>query len=323
MKRITEVTRRDIFDILKDRYGNEMENYVYQHNYSSWNNEAEKVFHFYGRIDADEFLGMLYEIEKLPSEHGNSNAKEDVLKHFVLNKDYDEYWIFDDARFELKNGTDKRFLLFLCKMFHPYVRNEKSAWRDVLTEINNIVLHDGFELYEESRISGREVYGWKDISTKNSVVQKQSESLSLKFNSEYMTVQINSMNNTIETNPQDAIGKAKELYESCCKIILIENNVSINPKWKVSHLSKEVLKVLKLVPEDISDTAKASETIKQLLGNLSAISQCMSELRNSYGSGHGKDSKFKGLGPRHARLAVGSAVTAIHFIWETYEERNK
>ena len=39
----------------------------------------------------------------------------------------------------------------------------------------------------------------------------------------------------------------------------------------------------------------------------------MAELRNSYGSGHGKDAKFKGLSPRHARLAVGDGVIVVHF----------
>ena len=48
----------------------------------------------------------------------------------------------------------------------------------------------------------------------------------------------------------------------------------------------------------------------------------MAELRNSYGSGHGKDAKFKGLSPRHARLAVGAGVTAVHFLWETFEEKH-
>lgn len=311
MQRITEITRRDIFDIIRGGYFTPE---AIERNYISW----------CGRLDDVAFLKRLFDINSLPSNDRRfETAEDDISIHRVHNLDWEEDWVLEDARFGLSNGDDEILLRFLCEMFHPIVRLEHQSW-ELFVEVFNLLLkHDGYELYEESHISGRGVYGWRDISTKNLVVEKQSKSLSLKFNSEYLTSQIESMNNTIESNPHDAIGKAKELYESCCKTILIENNVSINPKWKVSHLSKEVLKILKLVPEDISDTAKASETIKQLLGNLSAISQNMAELRNSYGSGHGKDSKFKGLAPRHARLAVGSAVTAIHFIWETYEERNK
>lgn len=80
-------------------------------------------------------------------------------------------------------------------------------------------------------------------------------------------------------------------------------------------------KELKLTPENIPDTAKASDIIKQILGNLSAISAGMAELRNSYGTGHGKSSTYKGLSPRHARLAVGASTTAVYFLWETHEEQ--
>ena len=44
----------------------------------------------------------------------------------------------------------------------------------------------------------------------------------------------------------------------------------------------------------------------------------ISELRNSYGSGHGKEAKYQGLNERHAKLAVGCTVTLVNFLWETY-----
>lgn len=45
-------------------------------------------------------------------------------------------------------------------------------------------------------------------------------------------------------------------------------------------------------------------------------------LRNAYGDGHGKTKSFKSLPSRYARLAVGAAITAVYFLWETYEEKN-
>ena len=41
-------------------------------------------------------------------------------------------------------------------------------------------------------------------------------------------------------------------------------------------------------PEDIPEKAKAAETIKRLLSNLATITSGIAELRNSYGTGHGK-----------------------------------
>ncbi|WP_375105233.1 abortive infection family protein [Paenibacillus sp. RS8] len=163
----------------------------------------------------------------------------------------------------------------------------------------------------------RKLYDGKAFSQ----IAKQSERLIDVFNSEYIAKQIRQMNEAIEKHPTDAIGKAKELLESCCHTILSGKNVSINKDWTVQQLVKNTCKELKLTPEDIPETAKASDIIKQILGNLSAVSAGMAELRNAYGTGHGKVSTYKGLSPRHARLAVGAATTAVFFLWETYEEQ--
>lgn len=61
--------------------------------------------------------------------------------------------------------------------------------------------------------------------------------------------------------------------------------------------------------------------IRRLLSNLGNIAQGLGELRNLYGTGHGKHGKSKGLNPRHARLAVGAASTLALFLFETHQER--
>ena len=77
---------------------------------------------------------------------------------------------------------------------------------------------------------------------------------------------------------------------------------------------------LNLVPDGIADAQKA-KSIKSLLGNLATITQSLAELRNLYGTGHGKDGKMKGLSTRHARLAVGAATTLAVFLFDTHQER--
>ncbi|MEJ1965239.1 MAG: abortive infection family protein [Gammaproteobacteria bacterium] len=80
-------------------------------------------------------------------------------------------------------------------------------------------------------------------------------------------------------------------------------------------------KELELTPDDIPNRAKAAETIKRLLSNLATITQGVTELRNQYGTGHGKTAGAKGLKPRHAKLAVGAASTLAVFLAETHAER--
>ena len=82
---------------------------------------------------------------------------------------------------------------------------------------------------------------------------------------------------------------------------------------------KETTKLLKLTPDDIPSEEKAANSIKQILGSLSSVIQGIAEVRNEYGSGHGENGKFKGLQPRHARLAVEAASTLTIYLLETHK----
>ena len=129
------------------------------------------------------------------------------------------------------------------------------------------------------------------------------------------------MESSIETSPYQAIGIAKELIETACKSIFKSRQEECNKNWDLSKLMRETTKLLKLTPDDISNEAKAASSIRQILGSLSSVVQGIAEVRNEYGSGHGKDSGFKGLQPRHAKLAVGAASTLAIYLLETHEIR--
>jgi len=307
--KITEATRQNIIDLI---------NIGFQ---ESGDFEDVRI-NWCGRMEEPDFLSRLYDLSKMEStDFRFQSAAGDIWQHRVNNYDWDEDWVFYDSRFNLKHGDDDNFLRFLCEMFHPVVRDEKKNWKRLIELINELLLIDGHELYEKSYLSNKAVYGWRNANQQNIVIQSQANNLIQKFNSDYIRSQISAMNISINSNPYDAIGKAKELLETCCKTILKNKNVIIDTNWDIIKLTKETCSVLKLTPDDIDNSTKANDIIKKLLGNLSVISQSMAELRNSYGSGHGKDAKFKGLSPRHARLAVGASVTAVHFLWETFEEK--
>lgn len=140
-----------------------------------------------------------------------------------------------------------------------------------------------------------------------------------KFTSEYLSKQIELMLRMQTENPTDAIGKAKELIESCCKTILENEQIVWNKNWDMSKLTGETLKHLNLTPTAISDADPVSENIKAVLGNLRGITTKLAEIRNPYGSGHGKSASFTGLETRHAKLAVGCSITFVTFLWDTYE----
>ena len=309
-KKVSEATRQNIIDLIS--IGFQDSGIV-----------EEIAFHWSGRMEEPDFLNRLYNLHSMGStDFRFSNAYDDIYKHRVLNFDGDSDWVFSDSRFNLKYGDDANLLEFLSEMFHPVVRNEKHNWKKMLMLINKILLIDGFELYEKLYLSNKAVYGWRRVYNQNIIINDLLDDIIRKFDSDYLRSQITLMNGAIDINPYEAIGKAKELLETCCKTILRKKNVPVGKKWDVMKLTNETCGVLKLTPNNIDNDVMASITIKNLLQNLSIISQSVAELRNSYGSGHGKDARFKGLSPRHARLAVGASVTLVHFLFETFEEKH-
>lgn len=151
MKRITEITKRDILDLFRN--GLEIDEFF----------DSKTVsYHYFGRLDEVNFLKRIYDLENMPSNDSRfENAEQDIWQHTVNNDDYPYCWVFEDERFDLQNGEDESFLRFLCEVFHPAVRFEKGYWKEFLTEINKLLKNDGYELYPANKVSNRDVYGWR------------------------------------------------------------------------------------------------------------------------------------------------------------------
>ena len=149
-----------------------------------------------------------------------------------------------------------------------------------------------------------------------------AKSVEEAFSSEYINKQMSIMLENQSTNPTEAIGKAKELIESCCETILERNGKTPNKDWKLNQLVDETMKLLEITPKHIPDTAKEATAIKAILGSLRGIATNIAIIRNAYGSGHGKSASYKGLQERHAKLAIGSSVTLVNFLWDSFERKN-
>ena len=155
------------------------------------------------------------------------------------------------------------------------------------------------------------------------VIAQTAEDLKTKFSSDYLSHQIDLMVQMQTSDPTNAIGLAKELIESCCKTILDEKGITYSKSDDVPQLADKTMNVLNLLPANVQSTDRGADAIKAVLGNLRAIPTKLAEIRNPFGSGHGKSASFQGLEVRHAKLAVGSSITFVDFIWSTYEATKK
>lgn len=116
-------------------------------------------------------------------------------------------------------------------------------------------------------------------------------------------------------NSDLAIGTAKELLETSCKSILKQKGKTIDIKLTLTQLLNATTKSLDFNPKGSSYPEKAEKAIKQILSGVSTIVHGVSELRNSYGTGHGKDSDFKSLEIKYAKLLVGVVSEIVIFIY--------
>ncbi len=296
---ISEATRRDIFDAMR----------------------LDKVV-WSGRLSESVFLARLFDLNAMPSDDTRyTNAARDIFQHRENNLDWDDDWVFDDPRFNLLHGPDETFLRFLCETVHPTVRPDEAEAAKLVQYFNEPLRADGFELVERTRMAGRPVYVGRHVGTATVPGMTHARATLAVADPGYVAQQITRMEAAVTNDPGLAIGTAKELVETCCKTILRECGVDFPKAAEIPQLVKLAVSTLALTPDDIPEKARGRDSIKLLLSNLATIVKALAELRNLYGTGHGQGAGAKGLGPRHAKLAVGAASTLAVFLVETHQER--
>lgn len=275
-----------------------------------------------GSLEDVEFLQRLWDLEALPSHDSRyKDAAGDIWQHRWNNNDWEDDWIFDDKRFDLVDGPADRFLAFLAETVHPVVRPDRNQALEMVRNFNDQLRPEGWMLVEVEKIAGRPRFVAQAIGELGGRSVMRARSVADALDAAWMHREIERLENAVDRDPALAIGTAKELVESCCKSVLTKRGVTYSANADLPALTKLVARELGLVPDDITDAARGAETIRLILRNLSALTQYLAELRGLYGSGHGRDGKHRGLQPRHARLAVGAAVSFIDFVTETYRER--
>ena len=161
--------------------------------------------------------------------------------------------------------------------------------------------------------------GFVPLPSKQQPPVQAIRSLAASFNLPGLHAEIDRLAHAAEDDPSLAVGTAKEMVETICKTILQDRGVTTRGE-DLPQLVRAVAKELALLPDDIPDHAKGSDVIRRMLSNLNQVSQGIAELRNLYGTGHGRDGRFVGIQPRHAKLAVGAAATLGMFLMETHLE---
>lgn len=240
--------------------------------------------------------GLTLEVFNWLTELEENEAADFVSKCYIDN-------IFQDILMELA-GSRETYMYDVLIYVPLKTFKSLSQYSSITSKVEEAIQ----ELGESQEIHVRRI-DWRaklksDNETQN---DKRSEVIFELLSQEYVNKQVTLMHKSINSNPHLALGIAKELIETCCKSILSDEKIVYEKDWDILRLVRETNKIIDLIPFDIENREIAKTSVAKILGGFANIVHGITELRNSYGSGHGHDPNFKMLDELYVKLAVTAA----------------
>ncbi|WP_327131984.1 abortive infection family protein [Streptomyces sp. NBC_01343] len=244
-------------------------------------------------------------VAELWQDHGFSPVAPEDLKYQDSGQRRTEFMLYAEGVDWTDEGHVRRALLVFEDFIREYRDPEDQGTPKWLADIKVRLDRDGYALNDRGQISWinppvlvRDLSGLSDPSG--------------------IVVELERIRRDLTTDPQGAIGAAKQLIEATAKTALRELGVTVEKKPDVPILVAMVHKELRLDAASAPEGPDGSKAIKRILSGAVNIAVGVAELRNQgFGSGHGQASAPSGLGVRHARLTVNAAVTWCELILDT------
>ena len=191
----------------------------------------------------------------------------------LLNRDG---YVLDFSTSNFNKFTFNSIGLELCEIYE--LSKGKSLYKFMNEGDSNKVtrllgnLLDYYEVKYNSEIDSKKTYRslylkCKEIinrenTSSNKFTEEASNALKKKFSSDYMNQQIDLMVKMCTENPTEAIGKAKELIESCCKTIIENLDENFSNSESVGKLIKRTCNLLNIPNQDIEMDSIEKKTNK-------------------------------------------------------------
>ena len=274
------------------------------------------------RHNEAEFFSRVFNLKELPTHDYRKrqfpDMEADLWQHRVNNNDWLDGWWWEDSRLDLLHAPDETFLRFLAEMVHPIVRPDQEEREAYLEVFNKHLAAEGWEIGIVSHVGAHSIYGGRRLRQMPAAVPGGVKELAETLG-EYVSKQVTRMEVSFANEPDLAIGTAKEFVETVCKTILKERGIGMPKDDDMPALVKLTVDSLPVVPGGIEDPARWKKTTRQLVNNLSSLGRSLAELRNAFGTGHGRPAGKVGLDTHHARLAVQMATAVGVFLYEVHE----
>ena len=189
-----------------------------------------------------------------------------------------------------------------------------------LVEVSDYVGLPAWLATEDERLFARLFVADADATLPDGTVLTAAESAAARLEVAEMRRQVDRIRRDHSTDPEAAIGQAKELVETVCKTILGISGGDEGSAWTFPKLVKRTLVHLGIDPTQLDGDAVQVKAARQLVGGVSSVLNGADELRNARGTGHGR-SRSPLVDEAVARLAVGVALAAAVYLVEVYDQQ--
>lgn len=129
---------------------------------------------------------------------------------------------------------------------------------------------------------------------------------------------IRRIRDSLPDDPALAIGSTKELLETVFKTILGMHGAKTGGD-EMPKLLKRTQAALGLDPADVDMSLPGADALRKLLSSMSQIVIAVTELRNLYGTGHGK-SNAPGLDSDSSKLVVAAGTSLAAYLMSRYRQ---
>ena len=129
-----------------------------------------------GRLDEPNFWARLIDLKNLYStDYRYTNAYEDINKHMVMNRDWDDNWYMTDPRIDMLHCPDNLYKRFLALTVHPRIRTDENELAKLLNIYNHRLVADGLSMIQTGDISGKPTYEVQPLGAGHAVAAVLNE----------------------------------------------------------------------------------------------------------------------------------------------------
>jgi len=255
----------------------------------------------------------IYQMQSIFSEYDTGRTLEDdLIQATVRNDDWSNREILE------KVGTltcsQRQFFRFLEEVTSPLAQSAEGQ-AELAAAISDHLRHDGYRLTIVRRMSGSPVYQVQAAVVGSPADAAISEALAA-YDADTIHARWTQALDRRDTNPEGAITLARTLLEDVCKWIIVEAGEEYEEKDDLPVLYKKLAKILKLAPDDHTETV-----FKQILGSCQSVVESLGSLRNRISDAHSRGPRRVRPAPRHAQLAVNLSGTMATFLVDTWNAR--